>query len=149
MRLAEPDIVFRCNGSEYGIAAKRILSRKQLAKRLKEGKSQLEKAGLKGIIAVCLDRLLPQRAGRAIYSSEEGVEEAAKLILREMLVGERRTILPILAEPSGLGIIASLAVPGVCKGDRLIFTLSSAAMSSWAEKPEAAILARSVQLRIG
>ena len=146
--LTEPDIIFRCNGSEYGIAAKRILSRTQLEKRLKEGKSQLDKAGLKGIIAVCFDRLLPQKAARAIYSSEEGIEDAAKHTLRGILVSEKRKILPILAEPSVLGTIAFLAVPGVCKTANLRFSLSSAAISSWADKPEAATLAKSVCLRV-
>jgi hypothetical protein len=147
--LAEPDIIFECTSSKYGIAAKRILSRTQLDRRLKEGKSQLDKAGLKGIIAVCFDRLLPQKAARAIYSSEEGIEKSAKRTLQKILVRERRKILSILDEPSVLGIIASLAVPGVYKAANLRFSLSSAVIPSWAAKPEAATLAKSVHLRIG
>lgn len=48
----EPDVTCFVNGTKYAIAAKRIKTAGNLGKRIKKGATQIEKAGIPGIIAL-------------------------------------------------------------------------------------------------
>ncbi len=55
---AEPDLRFRLAGGEWGVAAKRVRSEGQIAKRTTEARHQLEEQGLRGVIAVNVDHFV-------------------------------------------------------------------------------------------
>ena len=56
--LAEPDLTFHYLGRMTGIAAKRVRSPAQLAKRVKDAVKQVQSAGMPGFVAVNVDRLI-------------------------------------------------------------------------------------------
>jgi hypothetical protein len=57
---APPDLQFNYNGQLWGLEAKRVRSRKQLAKRVSEAVGQLQEQQLPGIIAVNVDGYLDE-----------------------------------------------------------------------------------------
>jgi hypothetical protein len=56
--LGEPDLLARFETGEYGIAAKRIESRKKIRENTKKAIKQIEKAGKPGIVALNLDQVV-------------------------------------------------------------------------------------------
>ncbi len=63
---AEPDLRFTLASAEWGAAVKRVRSEGQLAKRTAQARKQLEKQGLRGVIAVNVDHFvagIPARGG--------------------------------------------------------------------------------------
>jgi len=70
-KLAEPDIVCRVDGADFGIAAKRIKNIDRLRDRINEAADQFKRARLAGVIAVDLtaalnrENLRPVAAGQA------------------------------------------------------------------------------------
>lgn len=57
-RPAEPDLRFLFGGQELGIAAKRVTSEGQLAKRTRHAVEQLQQQGVRGIIAVNVEAFM-------------------------------------------------------------------------------------------
>lgn len=55
---AEPDLRFPFGDEEFGLAAKRVRSAGQLAPRITHARKQLERQGLRGLIAVSVDAFL-------------------------------------------------------------------------------------------
>lgn len=53
----EPDILCYKEGFEFGVAAKRIKSKNQILKRVKDARSQIERSGVPGVIALDLTPL--------------------------------------------------------------------------------------------
>jgi hypothetical protein len=115
LKLHEPDLVFAYEGSEYGIAAKRISSAKQLKRRIKEAVNQLEKAGLKGFIALSLDRMLLEKPGdpRIAAMDETSLGEAAPKLMEGLLKKHGRLIARLLIAPSVVGFLGHLVIQGV------------------------------------
>src|SRR5262249_39839378 len=99
VELKETDLRFEHDGIYYGIAAKRISSAKQIEKRVKEARLQLSKAGLRGLIALSVDRLLPGDVPRVVARNEEGLDEAGASLIQKILTDHGPTIAPLLCHP--------------------------------------------------
>lgn len=111
--LKEPDLIFKHEGVWYGIAAKRLSSPDQIAKRVREGISQLKKTGLRGLIALSVDRLLPAAIPRVVASSEKALDEAGSSLVLKVLQDYGPTIFPLLNHPNVIGLIVNLVVPAM------------------------------------
>lgn len=114
--LKEPDLIIEHERTWYGIAAKRLSSLAQMEKRLKEGISQIGKAGLRGFVALSVDRLLPGETPRVVASSEKALDDAGISLLDDILKVHAPTILPLLVHPSVVGLIVNLVVPALMAG---------------------------------
>lgn len=147
LKLHEPDLVFAYEGSEYGIAAKRISSAKQLKKRIKEAVYQLEKAGIKGFIALSLDRMLLEKPGNPLIDAvdETGLGEAAPKLMEELLKKHGRLIARLLIAPSVVGFLGHLVIPGVLQTPGNIgVTEALVLMPRGDDDPESSSLVRSI-----
>lgn len=60
--IAEPDLVFEYNGTAVGLAAKRVQSLRQAARRADEAAEQIAASGMLGVVALNLDVLLLRHA---------------------------------------------------------------------------------------
>lgn len=116
VELIEPDLKFEHDGIYYGIAAKRISSARQIEKRIKEARLQLSKAGLRGLIALSVDRLIPGDVPRVVARSEQALDKAGASLIQSILRDHGRTIAPLLCHPNIVGLIVNLVVPGVMAG---------------------------------
>lgn len=116
IELKEPDLKFEHHGTYYGIAAKRISSARQIKKRVKEARFQLSKAGLRGLIALSVDRLLPGDVPRVVASSERALDHAGASLIQSILSDHGPTIAPLLCHPNVVGLIVNLVVPGMMAG---------------------------------
>jgi hypothetical protein len=59
-RLAEPDLQIMFLGRSIGVAAKRVSSRKQLLRRVKDAIAQIDASGMDGLIAINVDPLIDE-----------------------------------------------------------------------------------------
>jgi hypothetical protein len=101
--LCEPDVQFEHEGKSYGIAAKRISSKRKLAKRVREGTKQLEKSGLRGLLAISADRLLSVPIPRVVAANEEGLDQAGTDLVEEFLNQYSKEIAPHIRPQAILG----------------------------------------------
>ncbi len=60
VRMAEPDLQMMFLGQPIGVAAKRVTSRKQLVRRVKDAVEQIEASGMDGLIAINVDPLIDE-----------------------------------------------------------------------------------------
>ncbi|OGW70848.1 MAG: hypothetical protein A3A88_02635 [Nitrospirae bacterium RIFCSPLOWO2_01_FULL_62_17] len=109
--LKEPDLIFEHEGTWYGVAAKRLSSADQLEKRVREAISQLEKARLRGLVALSADRLLPGETPRVVALSEKALDDAGSELMLKVLKTHGPTIFPLMTHPSVVGLIVNLVVP--------------------------------------
>jgi len=114
--LCEPDVQFEHEGKSYGIAAKRISSKRKLAKRVREGIKQLEKSGLRGLLAISADRLLSVPIPRVVAANEEGLDQAGTDLVEEFLNQYSKEIAPNIRPQAILGVAVNLVVPGFMYG---------------------------------
>jgi hypothetical protein len=99
VRPAPPDLRFLFAGEEWGIAAKRITSGEQLAKRTQRAVEQLEEERIRGIIAVNVDAFV---RGLAVTEGADGRWEEF-----DARVERLNRLYPALAEQDALaGIMA-------------------------------------------
>jgi hypothetical protein len=116
IELKEPDLKFEHQGTYYGIAAKRISSAKQIKKRVQEARSQLSRAGLRGLIALSVDRLLAPEIPRVVASSETALDLAGESLVNKILTDYGPTIAPLLCHPNVIGLVVNLVVPAMMAG---------------------------------
>jgi hypothetical protein len=116
IELKEPDLMFEHEGTHYGIAAKRISSARQIKKRVLEARSQLSKAGLRGLIALSVDRLLAPENPRVVASSERALDLAGESLVKKILTDYGPTIAPLLCHPNVIGLVVNLVVPAMMAG---------------------------------
>lgn len=114
--LNEPDLTFEHQGTWYGVAAKRLSSPDQIEKRVREGISQLAKAGLSGLVALSVDRLLPSEIPRVVAASDKALDDAGILLVDKTLKVHGPTIAPLLIHPNVIGLIVNLVVPAMMAG---------------------------------
>lgn len=121
----EPDILFTLDGTQVGVAAKRLTSGKKFFKRLREGGNQLKRAGLWGLVAMNLDALAdaPNVMGRA-NELDSLVKKAGKIVTSPLeKLGARA-----LDETTGLpvlGLFGSISVPFVIPNERRVGNVMS------------------------
>ena len=111
--LEEPDLKFSHDGICYGIAAKRLSSPRQVEKRVREAVHQLERLELKGFGALSVERLLGAQDSRVIAKNVQGLDDAAKELLRRILRKHAAKIQPFLVAPWTLGLITYLSLPAL------------------------------------
>lgn len=111
--LEEPDIIFSHKGTRYGIAAKRLSSPRQVEKRVREAVHQLKNQHLQGFVALSLERLLGAQDFRVVAKNIQGLDDAAKGLLRQILRKHAARIQPFLVSPSAVGLIAYLCLPAL------------------------------------
>ncbi len=112
-RLDEPDVRFSHEGVCYGIAAKRLSSPRQVEKRVREAVRQLERPGVKGFVALSVERLLGPQDFRVVARNVQGLDEAAKELLRRILRKHAAKIQPFLVVPWTVGLITYLTLPAL------------------------------------
>jgi hypothetical protein len=102
---AEPDLRFKIQGKEWGLAAKRVRSGNQLGPRTTKAREQLEEQCLRGVIAVNVDAFL-----QGVPATGDPWVVGAEF---DRGVGRLHRLLPTLAgQQSLLGIMAIGAVAG-------------------------------------
>lgn len=69
-QLAEPDIVCKIDGKDFGVAAKRLKSLERLDERIDEGVDQLRRADMPGVIAIDVTIALNPENRRYIAAGE-------------------------------------------------------------------------------
>lgn len=69
-KIAEPDLVADFGSGDYGVACKKIYSENSVEKALKKGVTQIERANLRGVVALNLDDLITP-ANKILYASSQ------------------------------------------------------------------------------
>jgi hypothetical protein len=115
VELAEPDIVLTLAGQKFGIAAKRIRSRKRVRPNAKKGSKQIEgsTAG-RGLIFLDVSNLMNRDMAAMRYLRDFGTEDSGS-VLGNLLkfASEEESICSLLEEPQVEGIILRHAVPAI------------------------------------
>ena len=149
IKLEEPDLMFEHEGTHYGIAAKRISSAKQIKKRVQEARSQLSKAGLRGLIALSVDRLLGTENPRIIASSERALDLAGESLVMKILTDYGPSIAPLLCHPNVIGLVVNLVVPVMMAGTAgHIGTITSLRLMPRPDDEGTNVLTQSINRRI-
>lgn len=115
VELAEPDIVLTVDGERFGIAAKRIRSRKRVLPNAKKGSKQIEGSKPpRGLIFLDVSNLMNRDMAAMRYLRDFGTEESGS-VLGHLLkfASEEETICSLLEEPHVEGIILRHAVPAM------------------------------------
>lgn len=110
----EPDFRFTLDGQQYGVAAKRVRSSNQIARRVKEGGEQLRRQGLAGFVALNVDALI-QPAGKFldVRQHDPDFTLAARALLDAFQdKHDRQTFLAVRANRMVLGVCLSFTAVG-------------------------------------
>lgn len=110
--LEEPDAMFVHEDTKLGIAAKRLVSSRQLTRRVREGIKQLQKTQSTGFIAVSLDRLLKMSDPYLVAGGEAALDAAARENVRGALAPYARSIKTDIADTNITGVMFSLTLVG-------------------------------------
>lgn len=110
--LQEPDIVFVHDTDAIGVAAKRPISRTQIVRRVREAVDQLEASGGVGLVALCLDRLLPEPDPYVAAGSVTALDDAAQTLLQRTLQPYARQIHEAIQSTRITGLIVSMGLVG-------------------------------------
>lgn len=114
--LCEPDVRFEHEGKTYGIAAKRVSSKRKIEKRVREGIKQLEKSGLRGLLTISADRLLSMPIPRVVAANEEALDQAGTDLVEEFLKQYSKKIALHIRSHAILGVAVNLVVPAFMHG---------------------------------
>jgi hypothetical protein len=93
LQLEEPDLVFQYQHLLTGIAAKRVRSSAQLAKRAKEAADQIEKSGMPGFVAVNVDQIMKPSGASHGVGLDQQVPDLKQV---EATLSNRRGVLGVI-----------------------------------------------------
>ena len=110
--LGEPDLIFGHAGQHLGIAAKRPSSLRQVEKRFRKAMRQLDQAGMRGFVAVSLDRLIATGDPRIFARTPDALSHAAETCLEHVRDTIKPFIQPLLRDVAPLGVLFSLTISG-------------------------------------
>lgn len=116
----EPDIVCSIGLHELGIAAKRLTSEAQFVRRIREGGKQLKRAALSGIVAVSIDKLLPEEQQFQVADRmDELLASTPRLVVNPMDARKEESLRAVARLPV-LALLAVVVVPCVVRDERRI-----------------------------
>ncbi len=110
--LEEPDMVFVHEGTSLAVAAKRVVSGRQVVSRVREGVQQLARVGDGGLIALSLDRLIPAENPYVVAGGEQGLDSATETLLDETFRPFAPAVHQAIARTTITGLVSSLTVVG-------------------------------------
>jgi hypothetical protein len=125
---AEPDLVALWRGVELAVACKRIESARQYRKRLKEGTEQVERSGLRGIVAVSFDYIRSEHYPGFVDTAISNVSRIAPRILESIVDPLELTTWNVVHGKPVLALLASVVIPAVIPGENAIGRVASALM---------------------
>ena len=105
---AEPDWVAKINDRSVAIAAKRITSSspRQLEKRVREARNQIDKQGLPGLILLDVSPLLPDYYNATSVSEPKELADATRTFLDDLLSRNRHQLIKAATSPNVMAITA-------------------------------------------
>jgi hypothetical protein len=116
----EPDIVCPIGPHEMGIAAKRITSEAQFARRVREAGKQMKRASLSGIVAVSIEELLPEEQQFQVADRmDDLLASTPQLAVNPMDARKDQTLKAVSGLPV-LALLAVVVVPCVIRSERRI-----------------------------
>jgi len=117
--ISEPDFIFDFKGQKYSVAAKRLVGKTSVLKRIKEAEQQIKKNGYDGFIALSLDRLLSKKDQYLVTGNPNNIPTATNKTLLKLI----KENIPVEGfskrDSQVIGIIASLSLPAVLPGCNL------------------------------